>query len=549
MSEEAFNDAPELGESYQACEAEVRQFLAPLWTATETLPAAVRPFVHAIHGWAVRTDRIADEGSPEGREERFARWRADTLAELRSGRSGHPVRRAFVDTVRRWDLDQALVEEHLDAVRADCAAVPAFETFADLRRDYLRGTSGAVAELWSPLLQPRGPEAPRRMSALGEACQMADVFQDLSADLAAGRCYLPGADLRRFGLTAGDLRRGDGGRQEALGAVVDVQLAHWRGLLDEAAPVTAAVREEYQPFLHTLLLGAELHYDEVALLGSRALTDGMAPLSPDGVAPLSPDGVAGRRPHRPGPGPVPEHVAVIMDGNRRWAEARGLPVHQGHRSGGRAVLRLVNAALRLGIRHLSVYAFSTENWDRPPEELAALFESLSDGIGRGMEWLHGLGVQVRWCGRRDRIDTTLASWISLAESMTCHNDALMLTVCMDHGGREELTAAARALAAEAVAGTVRPEDIRPADLARHLYVPELPDVDLLVRTSGEQRISNFLPWHLAYAELVFDPTPWPDYDLARLKDAVTAYAARERRFGSNGGLPAQPSGEEPVRSG
>ncbi len=304
MSEEAFNDAPELGESYQACEAEVRQFLAPLWTATETLPAAVRPFVHAIHGWAVRTDRIADEGSPEGREERFARWRADTLAELRSGRSGHPVRRAFVDTVRRWDLDQALVEEHLDAVRADCAAVPAFETFADLRRDYLRGTSGAVAELWSPLLQPRGPEAPRRMSALGEACQMADVFQDLSADLAAGRCYLPGADLRRFGLTAGDLRRGDGGRQEALGAVVDVQLAHWRGLLDEAAPVTAAVREEYQPFLHTLLLGAELHYDEVALLGSRALADGVAPLSPDGGAPLGPDGGAGRdhrakRPPRP----------------------------------------------------------------------------------------------------------------------------------------------------------------------------------------------------------------------------------------------------------
>ncbi len=122
------------------------------------------------------------------------------------------------------------------------------------------------------------------MSALGEACQMADVFQDLSADLAAGRCYLPGADLRRFGLTAGDLRRGDSVRQEALGAVVDVQLTHWRGLLDEAAPVTAAVREEYQPFLHTLLLGAELHYDEVALLGSRALADGMAPLSPDDVA-------------------------------------------------------------------------------------------------------------------------------------------------------------------------------------------------------------------------------------------------------------------------
>lgn len=172
-------------------------------------------------------------------------------------------------------------------------------------------------------------------------------------------------------------------------------------------------------------------------------------------------------------------------------------------------MRLVNAAVRLGVRHLSIYAFSTENWDRSQEELAALFDTLADGIAQGAEWLHELGVQVRWCGRRDRIEPSLASALALVESMTSNNDVLSLTLCVDYGGRDELAAAARALAAEAVAGTIRPEDIGPADLARNLYVPGLPDVDLLIRTSGEQRISNFLPWHLAYAELVFDPTPGP----------------------------------------
>lgn len=538
-SEGAFGDSPELREAYEACETEVRQSLAALWTATDALPTAVRPFVHAIHGWAVQTDRIADEGSPEGRQERFARWQADTLADLRTGHSTHPVRRAFVDTVHRWDLDQALIEEYLDTVRADCAAVPVYETFADLRRDYLRGIAGAVAELWVVLLEPRGPEALRLVSALFEACQVADIFEDLPADLAAGRCYLPREDLRRLGLGVGDLRSGV--HRQALDAYVDVQLAHWRELLDEAAPVTGMVGVQYQPFLHTLLLGAQLPYDEATLLRSQVLADG--------VDPTSLDGSARRRPARPGQGPVPGHVAVIMDGNRRWAEARGLPVPQGHRAGERAALRLVNAALRLGIRHLSIYTFSTENWGRSPEELAALFDTLADGITQGAQWLHRLGVQVRWCGRRDRIDTSLASALTLVESMTCNNDVLTFTVCVDYGGREELTAAARALAAEAVAGTIRPEDIGPADLTRHLYVPELPDVDLLVRTSGEQRISNFLPWHLSYAELVFDPTLWPDYDLARLRDAVTAYAARERRFGSRSGLPAQAGREEPARTG
>ncbi|MFE4514984.1 polyprenyl diphosphate synthase [Kitasatospora sp. NPDC056783] len=541
---------PELRESYRRCEREVAGHLALLRGISDVLPPEVRPYLHAVSAFASRSDRIADEGDGRARdttagaaadrERRFARWRADTLAELAAGRSEHPLRRAFVDTVRRWELDPALVEEFLDATRADCARPPAVETRADQRR-HLRGVAGTVTELWAPLLGAPGPRAAGALSALGEACQLADILEDLPLDLAAGRCYLPWEDLRRLGLTVPDLDRDAAGptarpiaRQAALDELVDGQRDQLRGLLDQALPATWLAAPECRPFLHAVLLGAQLQHDEVALLRSRVLAEGLTPLSSDGTTPHR-----RARPAPPAAG-TPAHVAVIMDGNRRWAEARHLPPEQGHQAGQRAALRLVNAALRLGIRHLSLYAFSTENWERPPGELTALFDSMADGIARSAEGLHALGVRIRWCGRRDRVEESLASAIALVESLTSNNGTLTLTVCVDYGGREELTAAARALAAAAVAGEIRPEEIGPADLARRLYAPDLPDVDLLIRTSGEQRISNFLPWHLAYAELLFDPTPWPDYDLARLRGAVHAYAARERRFG--GAVPAQSRG-------
>ncbi|MFE2636068.1 polyprenyl diphosphate synthase [Streptomyces scopuliridis] len=529
-SEASFIDSPELRASYELCAAEIRQFLAPMWKATGVLPAAIRPHVLAVNGFTVHSDRIADEGGTrQVREERFARWRSDTLEELRTGRSEHPLRRAFVDTVRRWEIDHALVEEFLDTTRADCASPPAFETFADQRR-YMRGIAGTTNEMWMSALDVRGPQALALASVLGEVCQLVDIFEDLPVDLAAGRCYLPRADLRRLGLEVGDLRRGE--RRELLDELVDIQLGRWRDLLEQAMPVGGMVSPEYQPFLHTVLLGAWMQFDEVTLRKSRVFVDGMEPLTSTGAA--------RRRPAWPLAGVVPGHIGVIMDGNRRWATQRTLPVSRGHQAGGQAAMRLVNAALRLGVRNLSIYAFSTENWDRSQEELAALFDTMADGIAQGTEWLHELGVRVRWCGRRDRIDPSLASALRLVESLTSNNDVLSLTLCVDYGGRDELTDAARALAAEAVAGTIRPEDIGPADLARNMYAPGLPDIDLLIRTSGEQRVSNFLPWHLAYAELVFDPTPWPNFGLAQLREALTTYAGRRRRFGGTLPGPARP---------
>ncbi|MCX2971697.1 MULTISPECIES: polyprenyl diphosphate synthase [Streptomyces] len=537
MSDEALTGSSELRESYELCEAQTRRSHPPMWRATELLPTAVRPHLHAIHGFLLWTDSIADRnGTVAEREIRLASWWSATREGLRSGRSGHPMLRAFVDTVWRWDLDRTVIEEIVGTLAADCASPPVFETFQDQRR-YLRGSGGATAELWFPLLGTRDPEALALASLLGEAGQAVDIFEDMPEDLAADRCYLPRADLRALGLEVGDLGRG--ARPEALAELVRTQLSRWNVLMERAAPVTEMVGPEYQPFLHALVLGLHLQFDETALRQAQVFTQGLEPLVTTEGAPHP------RRPHV-GVDTVPEHVAVIMDGNRRWASGQGQPAFRGHQAGKWSALRLVNAALRLGVRHLTLYAFSTENWARSQDELDALFESMGHAITRATEWLHDLGVRVRWCGRRDRIDPSLASALTLVESMTSNNEGLSLTVCVDYGGREELVGAARALAAEALTGAIRPEDIGPADLERHLYVPGLPDVDLLIRTSGEQRTSNFLPWHLVYAEMVFDPTPWPAFGLDQLREAVTVYAGRQRRFGGTLPGPARPA--EPTRS-
>ena len=507
-------ESPELRASYEACAEEVRRFPA-IWSGTEVLPAELRPYVHALNAFGLCSDRIADEGEAAERGRAVAHWCSETMAELRAGRSEHVLRRALLDTVRRWDLDPALIEEYFDALQADCASAPVYETFTDLRR-YLRGIGGVFAELWAPLLGVGGDRD--GLSVLGELLQLVDILEDLPIDLAAGRCYLPRADLRRLGLEVTDLRRAE--RRAELDELIEAQLARGRELVEQAIPSIETAAAECQPFLQTVILGAQVQLDEVELLRHRVLTEGIA-LPTSAKVPL------------PEPGPVPGHIAVIMDGNRRWAAQRGLPVAQGHRAGERALVRTVHAALRLGVPHLTVYMFSTENWNRASDELDDLFATMAEVITRIAEWMHGCGVRIRWAGRRDRLDPSLASLLALFESMTSNNTALTLTLCIDYGGRDELASAARALAAEAVAGAIRPEEIGPADLARHLYAPELPDVDLLIRTSGEQRISNFLPWQLAYAELVFDPALWPDFGLSTLRRAIGDYARRRRTFGGD----------------
>jgi len=217
-----------------------------------------------------------------------------------------------------------------------------------------------------------------------------------------------------------------------------------------------------------------------------------------------------------------------MDGNGRWAERRGLPVADGHREGTRALRRTVEAAIDLGVRSLAVYAFSTENWARPTDEVADLMEILGETIDRELPDLAAQGVRTRFVGRRDRVPDDVRSRMEGLEAGTAENDRLHLWIAFDYGGRAEIVEAVRRLVA---ADGVSPDEIDEELLRSYFYEPEMPDPDLLIRTSGELRISNFLLWQLAYAELVFVDTLWPDFGEDQLRSALEDYARRRRRFG------------------
>jgi undecaprenyl diphosphate synthase len=231
------------------------------------------------------------------------------------------------------------------------------------------------------------------------------------------------------------------------------------------------------------------------------------------------------------PGPalpeVASSVAIILDGNGRWAARRGLPPAAGHRAGARTVRRVVEAAFDIGIHDLSVFAFSTENWSRPPDEVDALMEIFAETIERELPDLAEQGVRVRFIGRRDRAPEALQARMTGMEDRTELNTRLNLWVAFDYGGRAELVEAARRL----VESGVEPREIDENVFAANLYAPELPDPDLLIRTSGELRISNFLLWQVAYSELAFVDKLWPDFDARDLRHALAEYASRRRRFG------------------
>jgi len=232
---------------------------------------------------------------------------------------------------------------------------------------------------------------------------------------------------------------------------------------------------------------------------------------------------------------LPRHVGIIMDGNGRWAKERGLPRTAGHEMGEAALFDTIEGAIELGIQYLSAYAFSTENWKRTPEEVRWLMGFNRDVIRRRRDQLHAMGVRVRWAGRRPRLWASVIHELEDAERMTVHNDVLTLQFCVNYGGRAEIADAAAAIAADVAAGRLRADKISEKTIGRYLYRPEVPDVDMVLRSSGEMRLSNYLIWQAAYAEFVTLDTLWPDFDRRHLWYACELYAQRDRRFG--GALP------------
>jgi undecaprenyl diphosphate synthase len=250
--------------------------------------------------------------------------------------------------------------------------------------------------------------------------------------------------------------------------------------------------------------------------------------------------VSGERPPDIPADLVPRHVAVVMDGNGRWAKARGLPRTAGHEAGEAALFDVVEGALELGVKNLSAYAFSTENWRRSPDEVRFLMRFNRDVIRRRRDDMNAMGVRVRWAGRRRRLWKSVIDELEEAERLTAGNDKLTLTMCVNYGGRAEIADAAAGIARDVAAGKLDPRDVDESTVQAYLDEPELPDVDLFVRSSGEQRTSNFMLWQSAYAELVFLDTLWPDVDRRHLWQACERYAARDRRYGAAAPNPLPP---------
>ncbi|MGW8529005.1 MULTISPECIES: polyprenyl diphosphate synthase [Nocardiopsidaceae] len=513
----------------------------------DLLPVHKRPYAHALAAFGLWADRLADEGEVSERGSALARFRADTLAALAGGPGApvrlSPVQRAMVHTVRAWDMSVPVLEELLATLEQDSRRPPDFPGFADLR-GYMRGTAGTVAELFGTVLEPVREDAPELMSLLGEVFQYVDILHDLPEDLEQGRCYLPRQDLERLGLDADDLIGVRG--TDAYRKLIARQVQRARGLLDQGQGVVDAMHPSSRPFLATTVAGLRTGLDECEYLpadppGASPRTAVPARLSqtretPVGVLPVVPE-LRQRQPPVPSPDPggppaaVPEHVAVIMDGNRRWARALGLAPVEGHTAGEEAMYRLVDAAGDLGIKYVTTFAFSTENWSRSPEEVSSLLRAFTRRVSGVAGRLHARGVRMRWYGRRSRVGAVLRERLEWAEELTSGNSGTTFTFCLDYGGRQEMVDALKRTVAEALSGRLDPTRLTESDLAEYLYDPGLPDVDLLIRTAGEQRISNFLPWHTAYAEIVFEDALWPDFDRSHLVRAVDAYAGRRRSFG------------------
>jgi undecaprenyl diphosphate synthase len=228
---------------------------------------------------------------------------------------------------------------------------------------------------------------------------------------------------------------------------------------------------------------------------------------------------------------VPGHVAITMDGNGRWAKARGLARTKGHEMGEAALFDVVEGAIEIGVKAISAYAFSTENWTRSPEEVRFLMGFNRDVIRRRRDEMHEMGVRVTWSGRAPRLWKSVITELQVAEELTRENDVLTLNMCVNYGGRAEVADTARSIAREVAAGRLDPEKVDEKTFGRHLYVPHLAEADMLWRTSGENRLSNFMLWQAAYAELVFTDILWPDVDRLALWKAIEIYARRDRRFG------------------
>ncbi|HEY7265755.1 MAG TPA: polyprenyl diphosphate synthase [Trebonia sp.] len=565
---------PGLEGAYRWCRRTVRERDPAIYALTALMPRMLWPGCWALWAALATVDDIADSRTrhPEERAVELQTWVSTLDAELATGTSTDMVRRALVDTIVRWGLDVADLRASFQIIAGDLHPAPLI-TWEDWRARS-RGTDSAWARQILALLERAGVDmsfALRDGEAIArflDGVQLTDNLVDLAEDLGQRPLTIPAEVLDRFPGAAEDLpqRRWTMPVQGVLAHLVSMA-RHWVDqpglgvgwhpgpaiLLETTSRVFMArldaVAAAGPGLLHAspepgritrwrLFAPARvriaLAWKLTTLSGPPEARPLPAPLAPAGPPPgqvlpprLRADGV---RAPRIAADRMPRHVAIIMDGNGRWAQQRGLPRPEGHRAGIEVVHDVVHGALEIGLSHLTLYAFSTENWKRDPGEVTRLFAMLGEEL-RSTPYLDH-GVRLRWLGHPDRLPTELVQILQRNETASRDQQTLTLTLCLNYGGRAEILYGAAAVARSVLAGDLDPERITEGEFARHLPLPDLPDVDLLWRTGAEQRTSNFLPWHSTYAELVFTASLWPDVDRRDLWDAVAEYARRRRRYGA-----------------
>ncbi|MFE2051593.1 polyprenyl diphosphate synthase [Streptomyces sp. NPDC059459] len=539
------------------------------------MPSVLRPACWAL--WAAVTvlDDLADEAdvTPAERAAHVEAWTRALEHDLAAGSSTDPVRYALVDMAERWRLDLTSLQGAMAQTRDDAHGL----RFADWAawRAWCNKEIVPWVEQVRHLFEQAGAPMTLRLDRQADyerfvdGAQLTDLLTDLSTDLAQGLLLLPQEALEPFPGAEADLHQGrwsppvaaliteltalarrrvtrpamTRGMHPGAAIVLDTAAALMRAQLDaiDAAGPTLLTRPPRPSLvararvLAPARLRSSLAWSLTPLTMPRpqrpaATANLPSPAAPDSGLRPPPPHPSGARPPQIAADQMPAHVAVIMDGNGRWAEQRGLSRSAGHRAGTAAVREIVYGALEIGLGHLTLYAFSTENWKRDAEEITAILAILQSELDEAP--FRDLNVRQRWAGWPDKLPEDLVDSLRREEHRTRARTALTLTVCINYGGRHEITRTAAALAQAAREGDVDPHLLSEADFTRHLPHPNMPDVDLLWRTGNEQRTSNFLPWHTAYAELYFTPGHWPDMDRRDLWQAITEYSRRQRRHGA-----------------
>ncbi|WP_156756172.1 polyprenyl diphosphate synthase [Actinokineospora pegani] len=571
------SEDPVLRAAYRLCRRTTRVHDPAIHAIIQLAPAVLRPACWALWAAASVLDDLADQPDvePALRAARVEAWTKALAHDLAVGASTDPVRNALVDTAARWRLDLSSLHGAMATTREDARGLR-FTDWAQWRTWCNQGLVPWVEQV-RHLFDQAGAPMPLRLDRQADyrrfidGAQLTDTLTDLSIDLAQGHLLVPREAMESFPGAEADLtRRRWTPAVAALTADLTALARRWltgpamtRGMhpgaaivLDTAAALMRLQLDAVDAAGPTLLArpprpsaAARLR----VLLPARlrtALAWNLTPLTVPAARPAAAvvkasdpgptaDDTALRPPppHRDGARPphiaaakMPDHVAIIMDGNGRWAQQRGLVRQDGHRVGAAAAHEVIHGALEIGLRHLTLYAFSTENWKRDPEEVATILEMIHHELVEGP--LRDLDIRKRWSGRPDRLPQDLVDALVREERRTRNRTGLTLTMCIDYSGRDEITRTAAALAQAASDGDVVPFLVGRDDVARHLPHPDMPDVDLLWRTGNEQRTSDFLPWHAAYAELYFTPDFWPDVDRRDLWQAITKYSRRQRRYGA-----------------